>query len=404
MSRPKQWIKNRHKVITALVRPFLRVIIRLKYHARVDSFDQEGHRNWLILANHQTDFDQFFVSAAFKHPVYYVAMDDVFSNGFVSRFIEWAVAPIPILKATKDIKAVKNCLRIAKEGGNIALFPEGNRTYSGKTCYIKPSVAALAQKLGLPIAIFRIEGGYGVKPRWADNIRNGAMTAGVRKIIEPQEYKDLSKEELYELICKELCVDEICSSGIYESKKSAENLERVFYVCPECGLSEFTSAASIVSCTQCGKRYKYLPNLRLKALDGQRSFDTIADWYDYQENFVRNLDLTKFGNKNFYVENVDLYKVVVCVDKQLMQRSVQLKMYNDCITMQLQDGLITLYYDDILAVACINDHKLNIIHKDDVYQIQGNKGFNALKYCNIYYRYKYMQEEHLDGEFQFLGL
>ena len=404
MSTNKHWIKARHKILTVITRPFFRLYAKLRYNAKLDEFKEQGNRNWIILANHQTDFDQFFVAASMKPPVYYVAMDDVFSNGFVSRLIEWCVAPIPILKATQDLKAVKTCIRVAKEGGSIALFPEGNRTYSGKQCYIKPSVAGLVQKLGLPIAIYRIEGGYGVKPRWADNIRKGNMTAGVRRIIEPEEYKDMSKEELYDLICKELDVNEVHSGRRYESNNLAEGLERVFYVCPDCGLSEFETSGNHIKCKHCGKTFKYLPNMHLEALDGNNPFDTVTDWYDYQESFIRKYDLSKSIDKPLYHEFADLYNVNVCVNRKLIQKSAQLEIFGDRIEIKTGNELLVLNYDDVKAMACINDHKLNIFHKDKVYQIKGDKSFNALKYCNIYYHDKFEKEEHLDGEFQFLGL
>jgi 1-acyl-sn-glycerol-3-phosphate acyltransferase len=63
------------------------------------------------------------------------------------------------------MKAVKTCVRVAKEGGTIAIAPEGNRTYSGVTESIKPSITGLIRLLRIPVAIFRIEGGYGVHPR-----------------------------------------------------------------------------------------------------------------------------------------------------------------------------------------------------------------------------------------------
>ena len=404
MGKNKSWMKFRHRVLTVIIRPFLHLSAKLKYNADVEVFKEQGDRNWLVLANHQTDFDQFFVAASFKKPVYYVAMDDVFSNGFTSRLIEWCVAPIPILKATQDLKAVKTCIRVAREGGTIALFPEGNRTYSGKECYIKPAVASLVQKLGLPIAIYRIEGGYGVKPRWADNIRKGTMTAGVRKIIEPEEYKDLSKEELYDLICKELYVDEFKDAKEYQSTGLAEGLEKVLYVCPSCGISEFESSGDVVRCKHCGKSYRYLPNMHFEALDGKAQFGTVADWYDYQESFIRNYDLTQAIDKPLYHEFADIYNVIVCVNKHLIQKQAQFEIFGDRLEIKLDKELLVLCYEDIKAMACIHDHKLNVFHKDKVYQIQGDKSFNALKYCNIYYHAKYEKEEHTDGEFQFLGL
>ena len=48
---------------------------------------QQGDRAYLILMNHQTAFDQFFVGMAFKGPVYYVASEDLFSNGWISSLL-----------------------------------------------------------------------------------------------------------------------------------------------------------------------------------------------------------------------------------------------------------------------------------------------------------------------------
>lgn len=109
----------------------------------------------------------------YRGPVYYVASEDLFSNGFVSGLLRYAVAPIPIRKQTTDIRSVMNCIKVAKEGGTIAIAPEGNRTFSGRTEYIKPSIVGLVRVLKLPVAFIRIEGGYGVQPRWSDVVRKG---------------------------------------------------------------------------------------------------------------------------------------------------------------------------------------------------------------------------------------
>ena len=146
--------------------------------------------------------------------------------------ISFIQAPIPIRKQTMDLKAVKNCLRVAKEGGTIALAPEGNRTYSGRTVYIKPSIAKLCRSLKLPLAIYRIEGGYGVEPRWSDVARKGPMSARVTRVIEPEEYDQMTNEELFDLIQKELWVDEAAVTGSYPHPRAAEYLERAIYVCP----------------------------------------------------------------------------------------------------------------------------------------------------------------------------
>ena len=40
-----------------------------------------------------------------------------------------------------------------------------------------------------------------------------------------------------------------------------------------------------------------------------------------------------------------------------------------------------------LLLHLISKNKLNIYYKDSLYQIKGEKRFNALKYVNIFYKY-----------------
>ena len=204
MKERKKWTRFRHRVVVTLVHIFFGPYVKWKYHIHIEPFRQEGKRPYLILMNHQTAYDQFFVGLTFRQPVYYIASEDIFSIGWVSDLIRWLVAPIPIRKQTTDIKAVKDCIKVAREGGAICLAPEGNRTFHGRTVHMNPAIASLAKKLGLPIAFFRIEGGYGVHPRWSDVIRKGSMQSYVSRVMEPEEFADLTKEQLAEIIrrCK----------------------------------------------------------------------------------------------------------------------------------------------------------------------------------------------------------
>jgi len=230
--KKEKWMKFRHKVVRVLLWVFIKPLTVALYGIKVEKFKEQQNRPYLILYNHQTAFDQFFVGLAFKTPVYYVASEDLFSNGFVSSLIRWLVAPIPIKKQTTDVTAVMNCIRIAKEGGTLAIAPEGNRTYSGKTEYIGPAIATLAKKIKLPIALYRIEGGYGVQPRWSDKTRKGKMRSYVSRVIEPEEYAAMSNEELFAAIEKGLSVNEGVADALFQSSKRAEYLERAMYVCP----------------------------------------------------------------------------------------------------------------------------------------------------------------------------
>lgn len=399
----KKWMKFRHKVVTVVGSKLMYPYTRLKYHVKMEPFKEENGRQYLILLNHQTVFDQFFLGLTFKKPVYYIATEDIFSNGFVSSIIRFLIAPIPIKKQTTDIKAVMNCLRVAKEGGNICIAPEGNRTYSGKTEYMNPAIMPLVKKLGLPLAFFRIEGGYGIEPRWSNVTRKGKMRSYISRVVEPEEYKSMTDEELLALIKEELYVNEACVDGTYVHKNSAEYLERAIYVCPYCGLSEFESSGDKMKCKKCDLEIQYLPTKELKANKEDFSFLFVNDWYEYQAAFVNNLDTQKYNDTPMYRDTASVSEVIVYKNKVKMFEDAAISLYGNRI--EIYSGTETklvFNFEETDAVSVLGRNKLNIYHKGKVYQFKGGKRFNALKYVHIYYRFKNITTG--DENEQFLGL
>ena len=77
--KKKKWMKFRHHVVRNLAYVVMYPYSRLKYGVTIERMKNQQNRPYLILLNHQTVFDQFFVGMAFKGPVYYVATEDIFS-------------------------------------------------------------------------------------------------------------------------------------------------------------------------------------------------------------------------------------------------------------------------------------------------------------------------------------
>ena len=404
--KKQPWMKKRHAVITLLAKGVAWPFVVGKYNIKIEKFKEQGNRQYLILANHQTGFDQFFVGYSFKGPVYYIASEDIFSMGFISDLLRWAVNPIPIKKQATDISAVLNCLRVAREGATIALFPEGNRTYSGHTEYINPAIAMLVKKLGLPIAFMKIEGGYGVAPRWGDESRKGKMRSYVSRVVEPEEYKSLSDAEVMEMISRELYVDETKSGGEFHHKRLAEYLERAIYYCPKCNaLSTFETHGDEIECKKCSMKAKYLPNKELKGINCELPFRFIADWYEAQGNFVGELDLSAFGDEPIYVENVAIHEVVVYKHKKKLYENVNIYLYGDKIAVKGGSEDFIFPFEDIRAITVCGKNKLNLYFGDKVYQITGDKRFNALKYVNLTFRYRNIKKAEKGENYdKFLGL
>ena len=291
-----------------------------------------------------------------------------------------------------------NCMRVAREGGSIAIFPEGNRTFSGETAYINPAIGGLAKRLGLPIAFFKIEGGYGIQPRWSDVRRKGKMRAYVSRVLEPEEYKSMTNDEVYQLICKELYQNEANAENSYYHKKSAEYVERVLYVCPHCGITHFESNGDTFKCCTCGRQAKYLPTTEIS---GDFPFRFMLDWYNYQQKYINELDTRNLTNEPIIRDTCNLYLVNLCSKKQLLAENVQLALYGDRI--EMSGGYVkTFKFAEMETITILGKNKLDIYHDDMVYQIQSDKRFNAVKYLNLYHRYKNLTSEVQNGSF--LGL
>lgn len=399
----EKWIKKRHAVITGIAKGVCYPYTKWKYGVSVERFKEHGDRAYLILFNHQTAFDQFFVGMSFPGAVYYLASEDIFSKGWVSSLIRFLVAPISIKKQASDISAVRNCFKVVKEGGTIALAPEGNRTYSGKTAYINPSIVSLAQKLKMPIALYRIEGGYGVQPRWSDVVRKGEMRAYVSRVIEPEEYENLTKEEFYDMIQEGLRVDEGVSDGLYKSDRRAEYLERAMYVCPDCGLSEFESNGNYIECKCCHKKIEYCEDKKLRAVNGDFPFDYVTEWYDYQTQYVAALDVMQYTKEPMYRETSSVSEVIVNKRKVRFYDAAEVALYGDRIVINANtDREMTFSFDVVSVISVLGRNKLNIYYGNKVYQLKAGKRFNALKYMNVFFRYKSIQRG--DEKTTYLGI
>ena len=87
--------------------------------------------------------------------------------------------------------------------------------------------------------------------------------------------------------------------------------------------------------------------------------------------------------------------------KQLLAEKVELALYGDRLELS-GSHKETFYFADVPNLTILGKNKLNIYHADNVYQIQGSKRFNALKYLHLYHRYKNLTTEVQNGSF--LGL
>ncbi|MBQ9730611.1 MAG: 1-acyl-sn-glycerol-3-phosphate acyltransferase [Bacilli bacterium] len=393
-----EWCKKRHRIIQNIVRVIFKPYLKLKY--KVDIITRDDFKEGaVILSNHVNVLDMFYVGVCYKNPIYYMSSIDLFEHAFLGKLLEYVVAPIPKEKSKKsDIASIRNCIKISKENGIICIFPEGNRTFSGKLGYVDPSIVKLIKLLKKPLVLFTIENGYGVDPRWSNKSRKGKLNFGPKHVLEYDKYKDMSNEELYDLIVKELSVNDFTYSMKFKSNKRAEYLERILYICPKCGkLHTIYSDKNVVRCNECGLEVIYNEDLSLTSNYNDFKFKNISEWYDYQLEVIKMND---YDDSLIYQDEVGLYHPRLYKNKLKLGKG-NIKLYKDKVVISTNKQEYLFTFDDIEAMTLLGKKKMNIYHKGITYQVFGDKKLCLLKYVNLYYILKNKKGGIEDG---FVGL
>lgn len=337
---------------------------------------------YLILSNHQTTMDPFLLSLSFKFQIYFFASDDIF-NLKVSPLIRYLVAPIPKSKSLADLNAVMSAFRVLKEGGAVCIFPEGNRTISGKQWEMSDAVAKLAKAVKVPLVLYNLSGGYGTDPRWGHGIRKGKFCGGVKRIIQPEELEKMSVEEIFAIIKKELDVDDTLSGIKFKSRRKAEYIERALYMCPVCGaVSSIRSKKSAFRCEKCGYNAEYTEDLKISPTAGEQEFYRIYEWFEWERKEIAE----RVGNGEKIQDDGVLFRESIKFKrkKKLLGGTAAISIDKNALTVTGKTGTDVFPLIEITALTMVGKKKFNFYHNGRILQIKGDKRFCAIKYVHIF--------------------
>lgn len=377
------WCKTRHKIITEFLRPFFWVYYALRFRCPVkkQKLPAEGA---VVIANHVTTLDPVLIGLLFNRPLYYMTSKHIFQNKRLGKLLRFLVNPIAKEKINKsDIAAIKACMQVARENGSICIFPEGNRTFSGKVGYVDPAITKLVKRLGKPLIICNILGGYGVDPRWCNGSRRGKLSVFVKHIYTPEDMKAMTNEELYSTVMSDITVDEFADGAVYRSARRAECLESVAFICPVCQQKHtIHSKKHTVSCSACGMQATYNEDQTLSSEDGRFPFTYVHQWYDYQLKLLKE---TEFADEEkIYSDSAEVYKPELGQKKQLIG-SGDVVLYGGAMCFALDSGEIRLPIEQIDGITLIGNHIMDVYSNEQTYRVFVAHNTNILKYLHTYY-------------------
>lgn len=347
----------------------------------------------IIISNHQTDFDPLCIFPSFNKPIYPVATDNIFS-GSGAKWLTMA-GVIPKRKGASDIKAAMTMKKVVEKGGSLLLFPEGNRTYAEFQFFIGNNLASFIKRLKTTIVLYNICGGTGVSPRFKNKQRKGKFVGKIVRVVKPDEYEQMTNEELMTIIRDNIRVYDSESGNLYKSKKRAEYLERVFFVCPKCQSTQsLYSKNQYLYCNKCGLKVEYTEDLHLKSVDPDFKFTKMLDYWNYQKRFISNMEIKEdeviFSDDNVKIITADPYK------KRTPIYSGKIELTDK----QLKYGSNAFNLKEISNSSVVSGRKLVFTYEDRQYMLIGHMRFNPVKYAFIFNKLETkMKEKNFDKYF-----
>lgn len=142
----------------------------------------------VVMSNHVSMWDPMAIAVPFHRDINYMAKEELFSYPVLGRIIK-GLGAFPVRRGQLDRVALKNAMKILREGRVLGIFPEGGRSPTGKLMPFKPGAINLAIKCDaiiLPVGLvgtgnifskgsfqtFRVNIGTPIDPKEIANIKS----------------------------------------------------------------------------------------------------------------------------------------------------------------------------------------------------------------------------------------
>ncbi len=274
-------MKKRHLFFYSFLRPLVAVFLRLKLGYRF-AVAKGLPSPYIVLSNHNTDYDPLLVGCSFKKQMYFVTSEHVFRWKTAGRLLRYTFAPIARYKGSTASSTVMEILRTLRAGRNVCMFAEGDRSWDGVTGPILPSTGKMVKSARCALVTYRIEGGYFVSPRWSVTLRRGRLKGEPVRVYTKEELAAMTPEEINAAINADLYENayarQQAGPAPYRGKALAEKLETVLYDCPRCGKEGALSSQGDELFCACGLRCRYTETGMLEG----GPFQTVKEWVDWQ--------------------------------------------------------------------------------------------------------------------------
>ena len=173
------------RVAWRVASPTIRAVSWLAWRLSIAKGDGFPEPPFVIAANHFSFLDPPMIGAAFKGRVRFLAVADLFGP---YRLLDLALNTfevIPVRRGSIPLAAIREALNHLRQGGVVAVFPEGTRAHRFGDLPFARGAAWLAVRAKVPLVPIAISGTdrvLGIDNR----LRRGRISVEVGKAMYPQ--------------------------------------------------------------------------------------------------------------------------------------------------------------------------------------------------------------------------
>lgn len=399
-------VSKRHRFVFWLLRGIMPIFFYFKYRFRAKKFNekQAGIKPpYIVISPHFCMADSFLLAISFRRQIYFLANDDVFNMPLISPLLRYLVSPIPKMKSVPDVQTIRDIFTITKQGGVVGIFPEGNTTFYGRTGQIPYSIARLIGKLRVPVVFYTFDGMFFTSPRIANKVRRrrgGSISGSVKRVLMPEEFENLTTDQIYDEIKRTLFVDPYAEQRRdmwrYRGRNRANYFERACFQCPECKDKGMYSKGNDLKCPKCGYSVIYNEFGFFEHNDGSKPvYDNVYDWYRFELDYARSMDFSNVSiDEPIFTDEGETLRIGRRAERGKEVHKGTLKLYKNRLVLETKDKDLTFMLSEITELAALKK-KLITFYKADgtIYRIKGKANRSALKYIIYFYVLKGEQNE-----------
>ena len=233
-------------------------LLGAKYHPHIKVIDKIGKGPAFIIWNHQSRRDHTFITtAAWPRRVNFVCE----YTSFFREHLHWPfkmVCTLPKKVFTNDITGMKAIRSIIKQGGVVAMSPEGTSSLFGDNQPIVPGTGRFLQVFNVPVYCMDLKGAYLTNNKICSDDRIGEVYGELKLLFSAEEMRKMTPQEIEDKINLQFHQDDYEWNKIhhikYDSKgKICTNLADMCYKCPKCGHEfEMSAEGDHIVCKHCG--------------------------------------------------------------------------------------------------------------------------------------------------------